>query len=121
MIGAAGLIGRAVLTEARRTGTANAVVASASAAVPDAHVLRLSAAAVDPLARLLEQLEPPAIINASGRTAGDADELWQANVEPVATILEAMGWPRPALVSSISGRPLSTRRRQRARPTRRPR
>ena len=95
MIGAAGLIGRAVLTEARRSGTANAVFASASAAVPDAHVLRLSAAAVDSLARLLEQLEPSAIINASGRTAGDADELWRANVEPVATILEAMGVAAP--------------------------
>ena len=90
VIGAAGLIGRAVLTEARRSGAANAVVASASAAVPDAHVLRLSEAAVDPLVRLLERLQPTAIVNASGRTAGDADELWQANVEPVATILEAM-------------------------------
>ena len=58
--------------------------------MPDAHVLRLSAAAVDPLARLLERLEPTAIVNASGRTAGDADELWQANVESVATILGAM-------------------------------
>jgi nucleoside-diphosphate-sugar epimerase len=90
VIGAAGLIGRAVLAEARRTGTANAVVASTPAAVPDAYVLRLSAAAVDPLARLLERLQPAAIVNASGRTAGDSDELWQANVESVETILEAM-------------------------------
>ena len=82
MIGAAGLIGRAVLIEARRAGTANAVVARSSTAVPDAQVLRLSAAAVDPLARLIERLEPIAIVNASGRTAGNADELWQANVEP---------------------------------------
>jgi nucleoside-diphosphate-sugar epimerase len=95
VIGAAGLIGRAVLAEARRTGTVNAVVASAPAAVPDAHVLRLSAAAVDPLARLLEGLEPTAIVNASGRTAGDSDELWQANVESVATILEAMRMAAP--------------------------
>jgi NDP-hexose 4-ketoreductase len=90
VIGAAGLIGRAVLTEARRSGTANAVVASAPTAMPDVQVLRLSAAAVDPLARLLERLEPTAIVNASGRTAGNADELWQANVETVETILEAM-------------------------------
>ena len=95
MIGAAGLIGRAVLTDARRSGAANALVASASAAVPDAHVLRLSAAAVDPLVRLLERLQPTTIVNASGRTAGDADELWQANVEPVATILEAMRMAAP--------------------------
>jgi len=90
VIGAAGLIGRAVLAEARRAGTADAVVASAWPAVPDAHVLRLTPAAIDPLARLLEQLEPTAIVNAAGRTAGDADELWQANIEPVATILEAI-------------------------------
>ena len=54
MIGASGLIGRAVLVEARRTGAVGAVVARASADVPDAHVLTLSPAAVDPLARLLE-------------------------------------------------------------------
>jgi len=90
VIGATGLIGHAVLVEAKRSGTADAVVASASAGVPDAHVLRLTPAAIDALARLLEVLEPRAIVNATGRTAGNAEELWQANVEPVATILEAM-------------------------------
>lgn len=90
VIGAAGLIGRAVFAEAQRNGVANAIVGRGSASLPDAHVLRLSASAVDQLARLLERLEPEAIVNGAGRTSGSTDELWQANVEPVAAILEAM-------------------------------
>ena len=74
---------------------ANAVVGSASASVPDAHVLRLSASAVDQLAQLLERLEPEAIVNGAGRTSGSTDELWRANVEPVAAILEAMRLAAP--------------------------
>jgi nucleoside-diphosphate-sugar epimerase len=95
VIGAAGLIGRAVLAEAERHGVANAVVGTGSASLPDVHVLRLSASAVDELARLLERLEPEAIVNATGRTSGSKDELWQANVEPVAAILEAMRLAAP--------------------------
>jgi NDP-hexose 4-ketoreductase len=100
VIGAAGLIGRAVLAQAGRTGTASAVVARASADAPDAHVLRLSPTAIDPLARLLERLEPKAIVNSSGRTSGESEELWRANVESVAAIIEAMrlAAPRARLV-----------------------
>ena len=100
VIGAAGLIGRAVLAQAGRTGTVSAVVARASADAPDAHVLILSPAAVDPLARLLERLEPTAIVNSSGRTSGESEELWRANVESVAAIIEAMrlAAPRARLV-----------------------
>ena len=91
VIGAAGLLGRAVLAEAERSGlVADAVVGRASPTAPEAQVLRLSSGAVDPLARLLDRLKPAAIVNAAGRTSGDADELWQANVEPVAALLEAM-------------------------------
>jgi NDP-hexose 4-ketoreductase len=91
VVGAAGLIGRAVLAEAERAGlVVDAVVGGASPATPGAHVLRLSPAAVDPLARLLDRLEPGAIVNCAGRTSGDADELWQANVESVAALLQAM-------------------------------
>jgi nucleoside-diphosphate-sugar epimerase len=100
VIGAAGLIGRAVLAQAGRTGTTGAVVARASADAPDAHVLMLSPSAVDPLARLLERLEPTAIVNSSGRTSGGSEELWRANVESVAAIIEAMrvAAPRARLV-----------------------
>jgi NDP-hexose 4-ketoreductase len=100
VIGAAGLIGRAVLAQAGRTGTVGAVVARASADAPDAHVLMLSPSAVDPLARLLERLEPTAIVNSSGRTSGGSEELWRANVESVAAIIEAMrvAAPRARLV-----------------------
>jgi NDP-hexose 4-ketoreductase len=100
VIGAAGLIGRAVLAQAGRTGTVGAVVARASADLPDAHVLLLSPGAVDRLARLLERVEPSAIVNSSGRTSGESEELWRANVESVAAILEAMrlAAPRARLV-----------------------
>lgn len=90
VIGAAGLIGRAVLAEAQRSGAATAVVGHAWAAVPGAHVLRLSSAGVDSLARLLDRLKPEAIVNGTGRTSGYPDELWRASVEPVAALLEAM-------------------------------
>ena len=91
VIGAAGLIGRAVLAQAERAGlVVDTVVGGASPAAPGAHVLRLSPGTVDPLARLLDRLEPDAIVNCAGRTSGDADELWQANVEAVAALLEAM-------------------------------
>ncbi len=91
VIGAAGLIGRAVLAEVERSGlVANAVVAHASPAAPEAHVLRLTSGAVDPLARLLDGLGPEAIVNCAGRTFGDSDALWQANVESVAALLDAM-------------------------------
>jgi nucleoside-diphosphate-sugar epimerase len=101
VIGAAGLLGRAVLAEAERSGMAvGAVVGRASAELPQAEVLRLSSGAVDPLVRLLDRLEPAAIVNAAGLTSGDADELWRANVEPAAALLEAMrvGAPRARLV-----------------------
>jgi NDP-hexose 4-ketoreductase len=89
--GAAGLIGRAVLAEAERSGVvADAVVGRASPSAPKAHVLRLSPDAVDPLARLLDRLKPAAIVNCAGRTSGNEAELWQANVESVAALLEAM-------------------------------
>lgn len=96
VIGAAGLLGRAVLAEARRFGNAHAVVAQASAIIPDAHVLRLSREMADPMARLLEDLEPAAIVNCAGRTSGDADELQAANVDSVAALLEAMRRGAPA-------------------------
>jgi nucleoside-diphosphate-sugar epimerase len=100
VIGAAGLIGRAILAQAGRTGTAEAVVARASGEMPHAHVMPMSPAAVDPLARLLERLEPTTILNSSGRTSGEPEELWRANVESVAAILEAMrrAAPRARLV-----------------------
>ncbi len=101
VIGAAGLLGRAILAEAERSGMAvAAVVGNASAEAPQAQVLRLSSGAVEPLARLLDRLKPAAIVNAAGRTSGDADELWQANVEPAAALLEAMrlGAPGARLV-----------------------
>lgn len=91
VIGAAGLIGRAVLAEAERSGlVANAVVGRASPAVSEAHVLRLSPGTVDPLARVLDGLQPDAIVNCAGRTSGDPDELWHANVGSVAALLEGM-------------------------------
>ena len=100
VIGAAGLLGRAVLAEARRFGDAHAIVAQANAGIPDAHVLRLSPEAADPMARLLEGLGPAAIVNCAGRTSGDADELKAANVDAVAALLEAMrlGAPTARLV-----------------------
>ena len=91
VIGAAGLIGQAVLAEVERSGlVAIAVVGHASPAAPEAHVLRLTPGAVDPLARLLDGLRPEAIVNCAGRTSGGSDELWQANVESVAALLDAM-------------------------------
>jgi nucleoside-diphosphate-sugar epimerase len=90
VVGAAGLIGRAVLDEARRFGEAVAVVGRPTDEVPGAHVLRLSSDAVEPLSRLLERLEPKAIVNCTGRTSGQRDELWRASVEPVAALVEAM-------------------------------
>jgi NDP-hexose 4-ketoreductase len=94
VIGAAGLIGRAVLAEVERSGPAvDAVVGRASPEAPDAHVLRLSPGAVDSMARLLDRLQPAAVVNCAGRTSGDADGLWKANVESVSALLDAM---RPA-------------------------
>jgi NDP-hexose 4-ketoreductase len=90
VVGADGLIGRAVLAVARRSAEAHALVGRASATEPDAHVVRLSAATVDPLARLLERLDPVAIVNAAGLTSGAPDELWEANVGSVTALLEAM-------------------------------
>jgi nucleoside-diphosphate-sugar epimerase len=58
--------------------------------VQDAHVLRLQSDTVDALAGLLGRLAPTTIVNCIGRTAGTADELQQANVESVRTLLEAM-------------------------------
>ena len=95
VIGAAGLIGREIVAEAQRAGVAHAVVAKPSASVPEAHVLRLSAGAVDALAGLLARLEPEAIVNSAGRTTGSPVELLQANVEPVAALLEAMRLAAP--------------------------
>jgi NDP-hexose 4-ketoreductase len=95
VIGAAGLLGRAVLTEAERAGEAHAVVARASATLPNAHVLRLSPSTVEPLARLLERLQPDAIVNGTGRTVGTSDELMESNVEPVAALIEAMRMAAP--------------------------
>jgi NDP-hexose 4-ketoreductase len=90
VLGAAGLLGRAVLAEAARSGPVEAVVGSPSRAVHDAHVLRLQSDTVDALAGLLGRLAPTTIVNCIGRTAGTADELQQANVESVAALLEAM-------------------------------
>ena len=96
VIGAAGLIGRAVLAELERSGVvAGAVVARPSEAGRGAHVLHLSTEAVDPLAGLLERLHPEAIVNCAGRTAGPPGELWRANVEPVVALLEAMRLAAP--------------------------
>lgn len=95
VIGAAGLIGRAVLAEAERAGDASAVVGRTSPALRGAHVLRLGPGSVDPLARLLDRLEPDAVVNCSGRTSGERDELWRANVEAVAAILEAVRGAAP--------------------------
>jgi NDP-hexose 4-ketoreductase len=90
VIGATGLIGRAVLAQARRSGPADAIVGRPSGATPDAHVLRLSPDSADALARLLERLRPDAIVSCVGRTSGQPDELWRTNVEPVATLVDAM-------------------------------
>ena len=90
-----GLLGRAVLTEAERAGEVHAVVARASATLPNAHVLRLSPHTVEPLARLLERLQPDAIVNGTGRTVGASDELMESNVEPVAALIEAMRMAAP--------------------------
>src|ERR687895_2079862 len=90
VIGAAGLIGRAVLAEAERAGAAHAVVGRPSASMPEAHVLRLAPDAVDRLAGLLERLRPDAVVNCAGRTSGTDDELRAANVDPVAALLEAL-------------------------------
>jgi nucleoside-diphosphate-sugar epimerase len=101
VVGAAGLIGRVVLNEAERSGVAaGAIVGRPSAGVASAHVLRLTADAVDPLARLLERLAPAAIVNCAGRTEGDPDELIDANVEPVRVLVGAMriAAPRARLV-----------------------
>jgi nucleoside-diphosphate-sugar epimerase len=95
VIGAAGLIGRAVLAEAERASEAHAVVARASAALPDAKVLRVSSGTEERLARLLERLEPDAVVNATGRTSGTATELREANVEPVAALIGAMRMAAP--------------------------
>jgi nucleoside-diphosphate-sugar epimerase len=88
VIGAAGLIGRAILADT--AGEVDAIVGRASPAVPGAHVMRLSTAAVEPLARLLKRLRPDAIVNCTGRTSGAPDELWRGNVEPVSALLDAM-------------------------------
>ncbi len=90
VLGAAGLLGRAVLAEAGRSGPVEAVVGSSSPSVHGAHVLRLSSDTVDALAGLLGRLAPTTIVNCTGRTAGTADELHQANVESVRALLEAM-------------------------------
>ena len=91
VVGAAGLLGRAVFAEAERSEmVAGAVVGHASPSAPEANVLRLTAGAVDPLARLLDRLKPEAIVNCAGGTSGDSDELWRANVESAAALLEAM-------------------------------
>jgi NDP-hexose 4-ketoreductase len=91
VVGAAGLIGRAVLAEAERSGVAaDAIVGRASRWAPGAHVLPLSIDAVDPLARLLRRLEPGAIVNCVGRTSGEPAELRRANVDTVAALVEAV-------------------------------
>jgi nucleoside-diphosphate-sugar epimerase len=90
VIGAAGLIGRAVLAQAEGAGAAHAVVGRPSASMPEAHVLRLAPDAVDRLAGLLERLRPDAVVNCAGRTSGTDDELRAANVDPVAALLEAL-------------------------------
>jgi len=95
VIGAAGLLGRAVLTEAERAGEVHAVVARASPALPNAHVLRLSPSTVEPLARLLERLQPDTIVNGTGRTLGTSGELMESNLEPVAALIGAMRMAAP--------------------------
>jgi NDP-hexose 4-ketoreductase len=95
VVGAAGLIGRAVLAEAERVGVAHAVVGRADPALPAAHPLRISPDTVDPLARLIDRLEPRAIVNCAGRTDGDAATLREANVEPVRALLAAVRLAAP--------------------------
>ncbi len=90
VLGAAGLLGRAILAEATRFGPVEAVVGSPSPSMHDAHVLRLGSDTADALAGLLGRLAPTTIINCTGRTAGTADQLQQANVESVRTLLEGM-------------------------------
>ena len=100
VVGAAGLIGRAVLAEARLAGDAHATVARATDSLPDAHLLRLSFGEAERIARLLERLEPAAIVSCAGRTSGGPDVLRSANVDSVAALLEAMrsAAPRARLV-----------------------
>lgn len=93
VLGAAGLLGRAVVTAARATLGADAVhplVAHRVADLPGARVLPLSDDRVGELASLLEDLEPAAVVNAAGRTTGDRAALMAANVGTVAAVLEAM-------------------------------
>lgn len=95
VLGASGLLGRAVVDEARRAGDAPVTgVGRGPGGAGSAdrwHELDLSRASVSTVADLVASVRPSAIINCVGRTVGDRDSLGRANVITVGVLLEALG------------------------------
>lgn len=95
VVGAGGFIGRAVLAEARRAGPAHALVGRPVPDLPDATVLRVSSRTVAAVSEVLARVRPDAVVNCAGRTSGTGAELWAANVDSVAALIEAVRGAAP--------------------------
>ena len=104
VLGASGLLGRAVVAEARRAGESSVTSLRRGGAGPQGNDrwrhLDLSSASVSTVADLLAAVSPSAIINCAGRTVGDRASLVRANIITIGVLLEAIGnWGgRPRLV-----------------------
>jgi nucleoside-diphosphate-sugar epimerase len=94
VLGASGLLGRAVVDEARRIGIGPVTGVGRSALGAERadrwQEIDLSGASVASVTALLESADASAIINCAGRTAGDRPSLSRANVTTVAMLLEAL-------------------------------
>ncbi|MGQ0607516.1 MAG: NAD-dependent epimerase/dehydratase family protein, partial [Chloroflexota bacterium] len=104
VLGASGLLGRAVVDEARQEGDAPVTgVGRTSPGVERAdrgHQLDLTFATVSNVVDLLVSVSPSAVINCIGQTEGDRPSLGRANIVTVGVLLEALAqWGRmPRLV-----------------------
>jgi nucleoside-diphosphate-sugar epimerase len=91
--GGSGLLGRAVLAEARRSEAekVHSLVRRPPGDIPaDTYVAPLVRETVEVVASLIARLDPEAIVNCVGRTDGDEVELVRANFDTVNVLLDAM-------------------------------
>lgn len=110
VLGASGLLGRAVVAEAQRTGESPVTGVRGhpgrAEQADGSRELDLTTAGAPAMVALLESIDPSAVINCVGRTTGDRASLARANVVSVAVVLEALstwgGAPRFVQVGSAA-------------------
>lgn len=91
--GGSGLLGRAILEEAARSGArpVHSLVRNRHGRVPaNSHVASLVHEQVEEVASLIAELDPEVIVNCVGRTDGPDVELVRANVDTVRVLLDAV-------------------------------